>query len=276
MVQALQGSVTSDPRDRFARPRDQAADPRDRFSDRVEDYARYRPRYPRALVSVLREEIGLAPEWRVADVGSGTGISAEPFLANGNAVFGIEPNAAMRAAAESLLADRSGFISVSGSAERTTLAARSVDLVLAAQAFHWFDVEAARSEFDRILEPQGWVSLVWNTRRLASTGFLKDYEELLRRFGTDYQSVRHDTRRDALLNDFFQRGFRRRLLDNHQDLDRRGFEGRVLSSSYTPAANDPRRPAMLEQLGQIFDQHQTDGAVRFEYDTEIYFGRLGG
>ena len=260
MVQALEGSVTPDPRDRF--------------SGRVEDYARYRPRYPRALVSVLHEEIGLTPDWRVADIGSGTGLSAEPFLANGNTVFGIEPNGSMRAAAESILADRPGFISVAGAAERTSLADRSVDLVFAAQAFHWFDVKASRAEFGRILEPRGWVSLVWNTRKVASTPLLRDYEELLRRFGTDYERVRHDTRRDSLLSDFFSDGFARRVLDNYQDLDRKEFHGRVLSSSYTPEAGDPRRPILLQQLGQIFEEHQRDGTIRFDYDMEIYFGRI--
>ena len=249
-------------------------DPRDRFSDRVDDYARYRPRYPRALISILRQEIGLSADWPVADIGSGTGISAEPFLESGNTVFGVEPNAAMRAAAESLLGNRKEFISVDGSAERIPLADRSVKLVVAAQAFHWFDVEAARAEFARISEPPGWVLLIWNTRRLRSTPFLRDYEELLERFGTDYERVRHDTRRDTLLDDFFPFGYERRLLDNHQDLDRPGLEGRVLSSSYTPAAEDPRRPEMVDELRRIFDVHQTYGLVRFEYDTEIYIGRL--
>ena len=267
MVEALEGSMTPE-------PPDAVADPRDRFSDRVDDYVRYRPRYPAALISVLAEETGLTPRWRVADVGSGTGLSAEPFLENGNTVFAIEPNAAMRAAAESLLGDRAGFVSLEGSAERIPLADRSVELVLAAQAFHWFDVDKARTEFSRILRPPGWVALVWNTRRLASSAFLLDYERLLERFGTDYGQVRHDSRRDALLDGFFPRGYARRLLDNHQDLDRAGLVGRVLSSSYTPAADDARRPAMLSALDRLFEQHERDGTVRFDYDTEIYLGRL--
>jgi len=162
-------------------------EPTERFSDRVGDYLRYRPRYPQALVPVLEEEMRLAPAWVVADVGSGTGFSAEPFLAHGNVVFAVEPNGAMRRAAEERLGDRPGFRGVAGSAEATGLEGTSVDLVAAGQAFHWFDLEECREELIRILRPPRWVALFWNTRRLTGSGFLEGYEALLREFGTDYQ-----------------------------------------------------------------------------------------
>src|SRR5690242_14365495 len=106
-----------------------------RFSDRVENYVRARPSYPDAFFDFLRSEIGLTSDWAVADIGSGTGISAGPLLKNGNTVCGIEPNAPMRQAAERLLAAYPRFRSVDATAEATSLPDGSVDLALAAQAF---------------------------------------------------------------------------------------------------------------------------------------------
>src|SRR6202790_1963979 len=127
-----------------------------RFSDRVENYVRYRPGYPPEVVRALRAECGLAPSHMVADIASGTGIWTRMLLENGNPVFGVEPNVEMREAGERLLAGFLNFASVAGTAEATRLADRSVDLVTAAQAAHWFDRQRATREFVRILKPGGW------------------------------------------------------------------------------------------------------------------------
>lgn len=248
-------------------------DPTERFSTRVEDYARYRPRYPAGVLELLAREVGLTPDWVVADIGSGTGLSAEPFLDHGNAVYAVEPNDAMRAAAEALLGDRPGFRSVAGTAESTTLDPASVDLVVAAQAFHWFDTDAAGAELGRILRPGGVVALLWNMRRTEGTPFLRAYEGLLERYGTDYQRVRHDRISPDVLDRFFAPGYRRATLYNEQQLDREGLTGRVLSSSYTPEEGDPAREPMLRALDRLFAEHEHGGRVRLEYDTELYIGR---
>ncbi len=176
-----------------------------RFSDRVENYVRYRPSYPDEIVQILRDETALNPDSVIADVGSGTGISAELFLKNGNTVFGIEPNLQMRQAAEQLLKPYSDFRSVDGTSEATTLASASVDYAVAAQAFHWFDPSRTRQEFVRILRPSGWVVLIWNARRLESTPFLRAYEQLLQEYGTDYLQVRAENIDLEELQAFFAR-----------------------------------------------------------------------
>ena len=117
-----------------------------RFTTRVESYIKYRPGYPAEVLELLRSECGLINEAIVADIGSGTGILSELILKNGNGVFGVEPNEAMRTAAEQLLQGYPGFTSINGSAENTTLPEDSVDLITAGQAFHWFDVPVARRE----------------------------------------------------------------------------------------------------------------------------------
>jgi SAM-dependent methyltransferase len=247
----------------------------DRFSDRVENYARYRPDYPAAVLDILREEIGLTPAWTIADIGSGTGISAELFIGHGNTVYGIEPNKPMRDAAERLLAQYPRFHSIAAAAEATTLPNASIDCIVAAQAFHWFEVPKARAEFLRILRPDGWVVLMWNTRRVDSTPFLRAYEELLLEYGTDYQRVRHDRIDDSALAAFFGgSGYMTRSVENHQRLTFDGLRGRLLSSSYVPAAGAPRHDAMLEALGRLFDDHQQSGHVCLEYDTQLFFGQL--
>src|SRR3954453_5767739 len=179
------------------------ADATRRFSDRVEHYVKYRPGYPPAVLPYLREQAGLTEASVVADVGSGTGFSSVPFLENGNVVFAVEPNAEMRRAAERLLAHYPGFRSVDGTAEATTLADRSVDLVVAGQAFHWFDPPRAAAEFRRVLRPGGRVVLMWNTRKVGGSAFLEDYERLLMKFGTDYAAVRHDRVDEKRFDAFF-------------------------------------------------------------------------
>src|SRR5439155_23726894 len=153
-------------------------DPTQRFSDRVHNYVLYRPRYPTAILHPLKIDCRLTSGSIIADVGSGTGFLAEVFLSNGNRVFGIEPNPEMRQAGERLLASWPKFKSVAATAESTSLPDRSVDFVTGGQAFHWFDREACRAEFKRILRPDGWVVLVWNDRRTDSTAFLSAYEQL--------------------------------------------------------------------------------------------------
>ena len=245
-----------------------------RFSDRVENYVRYRPGYPAEVLRVLHRECGLTKDHALADIASGTGIWTRMLLENGNSVFGVEPNAEMRGAAEHLLAVFPRFISVAGTAESTTLPNGSMDFVTAAQAAHWFDREHARREFLRILKPGGWLVLLWNERITDATRFLRDYEQLLLTYGTDYEEVRHERTTDAV-NEFFDPApFQERAFAMRQEFDYAGLEGRLLSSSYAPGPDHPKHAPMLRNLRQIFDVHAIAGRVTFDYNTRMYFGRL--
>ena len=248
-----------------------------RFSSRVENYIRYRPRYPQAIVPLLERECVLTPQSVVADVGSGTGILSELFLANGNRVFGVEPNPEMRKAVERTLSGYLGFTSVDGRAEATTLEPATVDLVTAGQAFHWFDRPGARAEFARILKPRGWVVLVWNKRRKEATPFARAYERLLQRWSPDYDTVDLKNLTDEMITEFFRPGrFRLCTLDNRQVFDYQGLEGRLMSSSYAPEPGHPNHAPMLAELRVIFDTHSVNSRVTFDYDTAVYFGQLQG
>lgn len=245
-----------------------------RFSDRVENYVRYRPGYPLEVVEALKSECGLAPSHVVADIASGTGIWTRMLLENGNQVLGVEPNAEMREAGERLLAAFPKFASVAGTAEATTLANHSADYVTAAQAAHWFDRPRSRREFARILKPGGWLVLLWNERLTDSTAFLRDYEQLLLKYGTDYRDIRHEHTTSAV-NEFFDpTPFQERAFEMRQEFDYAGVEGRLLSSSYAPGPEHPQYALMLRELRRIFGAHAVAGRAVFEYKTRLYFGRL--
>jgi SAM-dependent methyltransferase len=255
--------------------RQRLQDPTLRFSSRVENYVKYRPGYPSGVMETLTNECGWAKGLVIADVGSGTGILSEVFLRNGNRVFGVEPNREMREAGERLLTEYTNFTSVDGTAEATTLAGRSVDFVTAGQAFHWFDRERTRHEFVRILRPGGWVVLIWNERLTNTSPFLRAYEELLHKYGTDYATVDHrNVDADAITTFFAPQPFTLRRFDNQQVVDLDGATGRLLSSSYTPEPGHPNYRPMLDALRAIFDRHNVDGKVSFDYKTLMYFGRL--
>lgn len=248
-------------------------DPTRRFTDRAENYARYRPGYPTAIIDCLRDECGLTPRSVIADVGSGTGILTAVFLANGNRVLAVEPNEAMRLEAERTLSGHDGFTSIDGRAEATTLDAGSVDWVVAGQAFHWFDAAASRVEFGRILRPGGYVALVWNARTWQDDPLMAGYERVLGEYGMGYHFVNHRSHGDDV-DALFVSGYESHAFTHSRLIDYDTFWGGFLSSSYAPLPGDPRYEPVREQLKRVFDTHQRDGFVTFLYNTNLYFGRL--
>lgn len=250
-----------------------------RFSNRAEVYAKYRPSYPREILTFLEHKCGLTKCSVVADVGSGTGLLSEMLLENGNRVFGVEPNKEMREAAERLLGSHTRFESVPGAAEATPLAAESVDLVAVGSAFHWFDAEAARAEFSRILKPGGHVAIAWNASKRTGTPFLEDYARLRSEYRTD------DVRGKNLYEGMYERtkaffgsspgGHEMACFSSAQLLDFESLKGLLLSYSSIPAEGEPGSEGMLRDLKELFHAHESGGRVIMEYDARVYCGRLG-
>lgn len=246
----------------------------ERFSNRVANYVKYRPDYPREIIGYLQTNCGLTSDSVIADVGCGTGISTKMFLENGNRVFGIEPNAAMRAAAEEYLAAFPNFTSVDGTSDATTLPDASIDFVVAAQAFHWFDAERTRPEFKRILKPGGHIVLIWNERQLDTTPFLVEYEAFLLKYADDYVHVRHENIHAKELSDFFQKEYGSATFSNSQVFDFEGLKGRMLSASYMPSETDPLFDAVIEDLRRLFAKHAESGKIDILYDTNVYHSQV--
>jgi SAM-dependent methyltransferase len=210
----------------------------------------------------------------IADIGSGTGLLTELFLQHGNRVFGVEPNPEMRAAGENFLARFPRFVSVSGAAEATTLPDGSVDMIVAGQAFHWFDREKTRPEFVRILKPNGWVVLTWNGYRVETSPLMAAYQDLVVRYGTDYSEVQREVVGCDVESFYAPGSCKCAHFEFQQTFDYEGLKGRLLSASYAPEPDHPNYEKMLSDLRTVFDTHQKDDRVVFAYETELYYGQL--
>lgn len=251
------------------------SDPTQRFSDRVEAYVKYRPSYPSATIDALEQASRIQKSATIADIGSGTGILTQLLLDRGHEVHAVEPNAPMRAAAEQTLGAYANFHSHNGAAESTGLPDASVDLIVAAQAFHWFDREKTAREFRRILKPQGAIALIWNRLLTDASPFLTDYDAFLVANANDYPSTDHPKATDDEIRAFFAPAAMKTLsFPNRQQFDYPGLAGRCLSSSYAPAEGHPEHAPFFEKLATLFAKHQRGGRVAFEYRTSLYLATI--
>ena len=251
-------------------------EPKKRFSARADNYSKFRPSYPENIISFLQSEEVLNKDSIIADIGSGTGILSELFLKNGNLVYGIEPNIDMRGIAEINLKNYQNFHSIDGSAECTNMEENSINIITVGQAFHWFDQVKTRKEFKKILKPEGYVVIIWNNRKRSGSKFLEQYEDLLLTYGTDYKKI---SNLGIDFEQFYEIGkhserYKREIFENYQYLDYTGLKGRLLSTSYAPLDDHPKYNNMITDLEQIFNKNNQNGLVRFDYETEVYYGRL--
>jgi SAM-dependent methyltransferase len=190
-------------------------------------------------------------------------------------VYAVEPNDGMRLAAEDFLGNDPRLISIKGTAESTTLGERCVDLIVTAQAFHWFDRTRAKKEFRRILRGEGWTALIWNNRLADADAFHRELEQLFLDKLEEYHRVRHRDVPIPELAEFFSPGtMTEHVVSNQQEFDLEGFEGRVLSASYVPPKGDPQHDAFMKLVRELFNRHQTGGRVTMRYATAIYLGKL--
>ena len=249
-------------------------DPTKRFTKRVGAYVQARPTYPPEVIDTLRDDYGLSPQDRVADVGSGTGILTAQLLDFGCRVWGIEPNDAMRRAAEERFADSERFTSVKGQAEATSLPDSSVDWVTVGQAFHWFRVDETRTELRRILIPEGRVALVWNLRSEDASPFLVELEQLLLDRGIEYRNVKAKWQVENAIPNLYAEHRLFTFNSNRQVVDLDGLKGRLLSSSYFPQPEHPSFPQTIAIVEDMYKRHQVDDRVSIEYKTILYVGGL--
>lgn len=248
---------------------------KERFTNRVDTYVKYRPRYPEEAIDYLYSTVGLTASSLIADVGAGTGIFSEQLLARGSHVIAVEPNKAMREAAIQAIGDNPMYEFSAGSAEATGLQDHSIEFITCAQAFHWFDRPAAQAEFQRILKPDGKVVLIWNSRLTSGSPFLEQYDQLLRMLGSDYEKINHKNIDKTILLSFFKEGqLQEARFTNRQAFDYEGLLGRLLSSSYTPTAENPLYEPMIAELRQIFERNEQNGTVFFDYETEVFWGEV--
>ncbi|HEY2807555.1 MAG TPA: class I SAM-dependent methyltransferase [Steroidobacteraceae bacterium] len=248
--------------------------PTERFSSRVDNYVRYRPSYPPEAIGLLQQRCGLNLRAAVADLGSGTGILTRLLLPCAAQVMAVEPNDPMRAAAEAALAEDPAFMSVKGTAEATTLGGASIDLVVAGQAFHWFEVGRARAEALRITRPGAHAALLWNEHPPRGSPFLTDYERLLRRHASEYDAVVGGRVHEPAMREYLGGAMECVSFPNQQSFDFEGLLGRCMSSSYAPEPGHPEHEPLLAGLARLFVAHQNEGRILFPYVTLVYFAQL--
>lgn len=245
-------------------------DSKERFSDRVADYVKYRPDYPQAAVDLIYDACDSSKPL-VADIGCGTGIFAHQLLAKGCRVTGIEPNENMRAASVAWLGGNGDFSAQAGSAEATGLGDSSVDIITAAQAFHWFNNDSAKAEFRRVLKPGGFVALVWNSRDLDDP-FQREYEALLNELATDYSQISHMNLDFDDIAGFFDSKVKQHAFEHQQRFDFDGLLGRLHSSSYCPDRDTPEYAKLVSAMKTLFERYQEKSFLTFRYITDVYLG----
>ncbi len=242
--------------------------PTTRFSDRVENYVKYRPSYPREIIPFLEKYYSLSKEQRIADIGSGTGIFSELLLISGYKVIGIEPNENMRRAAEIKLSNYPGFTSRNHRAEQTGLRTHSVDLITVAQAFHWMEPVLTKKEFLRILKPGGHIVLAWNIR-LKNSAFLLDYQALKQKFAVDFKENKM-VDEDAIHIFYHPMTVKVHLFQNIQMLDFEALKGQLLSASYMPLPGHPSYSEMINELIHLFIKYNENGVVKMAFETKLF------
>jgi SAM-dependent methyltransferase len=235
-------------------------------------YERGRATFPAAAVAAILAETGAAPGGALLELGTGTGKLTRSLTGSGARVIALEPVAEMRA----LLGETApGAETLAGVAEQIPLADGSVDAVVAAQAYHWFDPEAATAEVARVLRPGGAVALVWN-RRDERFAWMREHSDIFAGVAGDAPRYKHGT---------WRRGFDGSPAFAPLELrtwPQRGPAGRdvvracVASMSFVAALDDEPRAALLAQVEHVLDTHpDTRGRddVAIPYVTELFTTR---
>lgn len=240
------------------------------FTGKGKIYDQSRPRYAKGLFAFLNKRVPITE--KVADIGSGTGIFTEQLLDWGYSVYAVEPNQEMRQIAEAKLSNNANFISVEGDASHTHLASHSVGLVTAAQAFHWFDQDEFKAECKRILQPNGYVCIAYNSR--VKDDNAEKLIELLTKYCLRFHGFSNNISEQDC-QDFFSQDFEIYQEDNTQYYDREQYIARILSSSYALTDQNKQYKAFLSALNQLFDELNVNGKVKMPMKTVAYVGKIG-
>jgi ubiquinone/menaquinone biosynthesis C-methylase UbiE len=245
------------------------------FSKTTDFYDKARPSYPEELFNFLENKFKINSTHVIADIGSGTGIFTRLWLDRSYHVISVEPNNDMRKIVEESLNHYPYFKSIAASAEATNLETNSIDIITAATAFHWFNLELARSEFKRILKPGGLCILIWNIRD-NTFPIMQDYESMMRLYVKDYNKVvaNHYLYYNEIIDLFNPNRIEISEFSNSQTLNLNAFKERILSTSYSPKLGEANYKKLLLAAENLFNKYQSSKVIKLHYKCICYVGNL--
>ncbi|MGI2335777.1 MAG: class I SAM-dependent methyltransferase [Dehalogenimonas sp.] len=241
------------------------------YTARIESYANYLPGYPTAYIDYLTQRGKLRDDSIIADIGAGAGILAKAIAPRVNRVLAVELDEKMRLAGVENCRSVPNITVIPGSAEGTGLESSSIDLLTAGQSFHYFDTEASKLEFRRILKPGGLTALSWHIR-VRDYLFGEAFENLMRQFCPDY--------RGASVNEwptgqFFKNGeYERRTFANHRLVDLETLIGYALSMPFSPTKGEARFSEFVEKLATLYDKYSDHGKLELRAAVDSYCGEI--
>ncbi|MCM3363819.1 class I SAM-dependent methyltransferase [Niallia sp. Sow4_A1] len=246
-----------------------------KFTGKSTLYDRYRPGYPkRFFIELFTEYIGAKDNFVIADIGAGTGIFTELVATFGTDIIAIEPNDDMRSILKERMENFTQVTCVNGSAEKTALADKSVDLITVAQAYHWFDAIAFKKECERILKNNGLVMLIWNSRDHTSS-LNMETAKISKKYCPDFQGVSGGINIERLdLQQFFTHGYEHYAVSNPLKMDKEHFIGRNLSASYAPKEDDFFYEEFVGELEFLFEKYSKDETILVPNDLHVYVGAI--
>lgn len=246
----------------------------DKFTGKAAVYDQFRPAYPTEALDWLMEQCALGREDPVADIGAGTGILTGQLLQRHLRVWAVEPNSDMRAVLNDKMGEERALTIVNAPAEHTGLSAKSMRLVAVAQAFHWFDRDAFRTECQRILMRNSKVAILYNNRP-AMNPLVQESASIFHRHCPDF--VGYSGGIGALTPDkvdFFRHGsIRVQTFPNPFCYTLEGYLGHVRSASYFPG-EDAAAATLVDELTELWNRNQKDGIMQMPNFTEVFLGEV--
>ncbi|MGE7923844.1 class I SAM-dependent methyltransferase [Viridibacillus arvi] len=237
------------------------------FDNKTKEYAIGRPTYPEEVVHVLRK-LGVGKQSTIADIGAGTGLLTHLLGRLDCSVLAVEPNIDMLSECKEYCSTKKNIEYINAPAERTHIKENSVDVITIAQAFHWFDKQLCKAEFQRILKEDGYVIILWNDMQTDSD-FAKEYFNTVYKYKvkTTAGISNFDPHREKV--NFFGQDYKKVYYDNWHLITEEGFIGGALSLSYTPSRLHSNYDQFIKELQNLFIKYQQDGKVTFHYKTEV-------
>lgn len=179
----------------------------------------------------------------------------------------------MRKAAEELLGEYSNYVSIAATADKTTLEDSSVDIITVAEAYHWFDNDATKAEFKRILREDGYVLLLWN--QFGGDPFDDEKRAISEKY-REKTKIKHSgiSREQRAISLFGEGNYQKFEFDNSMMQTRESFCGGWASASYIPKKGTDAYCEFMKQSEELFEKYATDGLLKTTIKTICFLGKL--